>query len=58
MVVHTFNLDILLEAYIRTPEEGRLTLLCLFALSCSTSVGSYFFRIPASTENQLIQLAS
>jgi hypothetical protein len=46
---------LLLEAYVRTMEEGRLPSLHLLA---STSVGAYFFRIPASTEGQLKHLVS
>ena len=40
---------ILLEAYIRTMEEGRLTLLPCSHLLASTSVGIYFYRRPAET---------
>jgi hypothetical protein len=43
---------LLLEAYLRTMEEGRLFFAC-FHLLASTSVGTYFFRIPAYTEDQL-----
>jgi hypothetical protein len=45
------------EAYIRTVEEGRFTFLSLLALA-STSVGTYIFRIPAYTYDQVKQLAS
>jgi hypothetical protein len=54
-VVHTFyGPYLLLGAYIRTilKNEGFI-FLCLLALTASTSVGTYFFRIPAFTEDQL-----
>jgi hypothetical protein len=39
---------LLLEAYIRTLEEGRFFFDCLH-LPASTSVGTYFYRRPAET---------
>jgi hypothetical protein len=45
---------LLLEAYIRTLEEGRLTLPSLLALTCQYICWNpYFFRIPAYREDQL-----
>jgi hypothetical protein len=45
----------MLEVYIRTMGEGRLFFSCLHLLA-STSVGTYFFRIPAYAEDQMRQL--
>jgi hypothetical protein len=47
---------LLQETYIRTmEEEGSLFFTCL--LLASTSVGTYFFRVPANTESQPKYLA-
>jgi hypothetical protein len=45
----------LLAAYLRTLEEGRFILLCPLALTARTSVGIYFFKIPAYTGDHVKQ---
>ena len=49
---------LLLETYIRTTEEGRICSLPACTHFASTSVRTYFFRIPAYIDGQLRHPAS
>jgi hypothetical protein len=55
--IHQSGPHLLLEAHIRTVEEGILFFACLHLLD-SISAGTYVFRIPTYTEDQLKQLVS